>query len=33
VIRGSVAHWTGLVTAVVLWGLMLGWLFWQLTGD
>jgi len=26
-------RWAGLVTVVVLWGLMLGWLFWQLTGD
>jgi hypothetical protein len=33
VILGNVARWAGLVTVVVLWGLMLGWLFWQLTAD
>ena len=33
VILASAVRWAGLVTVVVLWGLMLGWLFWQLTGD
>jgi len=32
-ILASAVRWAGLVTVVVLWGLMLGWLFWQLTGD
>src|SRR2546427_11967992 len=32
VIVASAVRWAGLVTVVVHWGLMLGWVFWQLIG-